>query len=129
LNAALDRGYRVLALNEVSQKCKFFHQILQVWNWSDWRADERSLFRGFVSRFLGMKAENSGFPRNITEIKDPNERVAAKLAYILEFERREGIRLSYPDIKLNEAKRFISKVSVLNLKNNHFSDLPQLNVG
>jgi hypothetical protein len=60
--------------------------------------------------FLKMKIENSGFPKHILDIEDPNERVSAKLEYIMEYAQREGIKLCYPDIELNEAKRFIAKV-------------------
>lgn len=68
------------------------------------------MFKEFVDLFLKLKVENSGFPDYILNIVDPNARVAAKLQYIFDYEEREGIRLSYPDIQLNQTQRFICKL-------------------
>lgn len=97
LNKALKLGYRVLAINEV-------------WNWHEWREGDRSLFKEFVALFLKMKVTNSGFPPDILAIQNTEERVMAKLAFIAEFEEKEGIRLEYCDIQFNESQRFIAKV-------------------
>jgi hypothetical protein len=68
------------------------------------------MFSDFVNLFLTLKVTNSGFPHYIDAIEDANQRVSAKLAYIEEYQRREGIRLQYHEIEYNEAKRYIAKI-------------------
>lgn len=106
LNAALQHGYRVTDLFEVSSLVSYVpgkhHQVWHYTQWSqpgpDQEAGANGLFAAYVDQWLKLKAEASGWPPGCDT---PEQRAA----YVEEFWRREGIRLDPANICYNPGLR------------------------
>jgi G:T-mismatch repair DNA endonuclease (very short patch repair protein) len=92
LHKAVEMGYKVLKIYEV------YHY--------DNKSD--TLFADYIKKFIGLKTEASGFPDDVITEEQ-------KLAYISEYERREGITLNKEKIAKNPGLRQIGKAFANNL--------------
>lgn len=112
INKSLELGYSVTAVNEVNffQMCIIKKLFLKVWHYENWRSGDNSLFRKFVNLFLKLKTENSGFPQHILSIENVEERVMAKLQFLIDYKNKYDLDLEYAEIRENEALRFIAKI-------------------
>ena len=102
LRKAVEVGYRIL-------------DAYEVWHWKETTTD---LFREYVSHFLKIKQEASGWPdwvQRIGKTGTPEEHEAAKWAYIDDYERNQGIRLEYHKIRKNEGLRAMAKLCLNSL--------------
>lgn len=100
LNLALARGYKVM-------------DVYEVWHWPEgqWVSDAQNngLFSDYMSEFLRMKIESSGWPDTVTD-------EALRAEYVEKCFRDNGIRISEDAVALNPSKRYISKLLVRLLK-------------
>lgn len=92
LNAALQLGYRVLALYEV-------------WHYDRWASLEagNSLFAGYVDTMLRLKVEASGWPADCQTVEQ-------RARYVARYADREGIRLEAGRVQPNPGLRAVAKV-------------------
>ena len=87
LQKALEKGYQILQLHEV-------------WDFSQ-TSDE--LFADYISTFLEIKQEASGYPKGVTTEEQ-------KQQYVDEYFEREGIRLDPDKIEYNPGLRALAKL-------------------
>ena len=88
---------------EVYKAVRMGYEILEIFEVWDYRGSEKGLFAPFVDKFLKIKQENSGWPRNCESEED-------KQNYIQRYEEHEGIKLDYDKIKKDPVMRFVSKI-------------------
>ena len=97
LALALTKGYRIL-------------DVVEIWSWNK---DKRSknLFRDYISTFLKMKTEASGWPLCSWDEDDDgkNDLCSHRINFLRDYELKEGIKLDPDNIAKNEGLRFISK--------------------
>ena len=87
INKALEKGYKLLKVYEILH----------------YEQKSSELFKEYINMWLKVKQESSGWPKaDMTEIEKQN--------YIHEYEQKEGIRLSEPEINKNPGKRSIAKL-------------------
>jgi hypothetical protein len=91
---AVQKGYRVLEIHEVYE-----YKVTRY----DPETQEGGLFVGYIDTFLKLKAEACGYPAWVRTPADEER-------YIESFWKSEGIRLDRKAIKLNAAKRGLSKL-------------------
>tara|TARA_R110000824_G_scaffold2946_2_gene13443 strand:- start:82 stop:3975 length:3894 start_codon:yes stop_codon:yes gene_type:complete len=92
LNKAIEKGYKI-------------KKIYEVWNWETQTTD---LFKGYVSTFLKIKQESSGFP---TWCLNEND----KQRYIDDYHNRQGIKLDKNKIRKNKGMRAVAKLCLNSL--------------
>ncbi|CAL2047011.1 unnamed protein product [Caenorhabditis brenneri] len=90
LNAAIERGYRLLK----------FHEI---WYWCDHKWVEADYFANYLKPMIQLKHESSGWPR---ENMTPEE----KETYIEEIHKRDGVRLVMENVKKADNMREMAKL-------------------
>ncbi|KAF8794344.1 hypothetical protein HNY73_002335 [Argiope bruennichi] len=86
---AKKKGYRITDMYEV------YH----------FPRSSNSLFRTYIDTFLKIKQESSGWPSNCTT----EER---KIAYVQEYEQKEGIKLDPQNIEKNPGRRQVAKLAL-----------------
>lgn len=92
LNKAIEKGYKIKKIHKV------FH----------FQKTSRELFKPYVSKFLKIKQEASGFPDWCKTEDD-------KLKYIADYKEQQGIQLDYSKIKFNAGMRAIAKLCLNSL--------------
>ena len=113
LQAAVERGYRVLKVHEVWH----YDEITRF----DPATGEPGLFAPYVSAFMTQKIHASGFPDACTTEREKTE-------YLRRIERREGIELDRDRVRKNPGLRLVAKLCLNNLygKLSQRSDLGQM---
>ena len=89
LKVALAKGYKLTYLHEVYNYCSTVQ-------------GEDGVFREYVTTFLALKEQSSGFPSWV-------ETEADKDTYIRDFYDRQGVKLDKSKVEKNPALRFIAK--------------------
>lgn len=87
LSKALDKGYKIIQIDEVHHFSKF----------------EEGLYADFVNKWLKIKQEASGFPEGVVTEQD-------KDGYITDYFTHEGVRLNKMDIAKNPGRRATAKI-------------------
>jgi hypothetical protein len=91
LNVALEKGYRVT-------------RLYSVYEWKEWTFD---LFRPYVVKFMKIKAEASGWPKEVGDNPEKQQK------YIDDYERLYGITLNKDNIISNPGMKYFAKLYVL----------------
>ena len=68
---------------------------------------EMGFFTGYINKFLKIKQEKSNWPRWVLNSENVEE---AKMEYIRQYEKKEGIKLDPDEIEKNEALRQLAKL-------------------
>ena len=92
LKWAIKKGYQI-------------RTIYEIWNWEE---TTDSLFKGYVSKFLKIKQEASGWPDWVKTEED-------KQKYIKDYHEKQGILLEYDKIIYNAGRRAIAKLCLNSL--------------
>tara|TARA_R110000803_G_scaffold70074_1_gene132774 strand:- start:813 stop:4511 length:3699 start_codon:yes stop_codon:yes gene_type:complete len=99
---ALDMGYTIVKIHEI----RYFEETTT------------DLFKNYVSLFLKIKQEASGFPDWVFKNKEklPPEIIEErKQIYIKDYLEKQGIQLEYDKIEYNPGLRFIAKLCLNSL--------------
>ena len=89
LKRAVEKGYQIIKIHEV-------------WHWPETQR-KTGLFRPYVNKFLKAKQEASGWPSDVVTEEQKTE-------YLVEYEKREGIRLDPDRIESNPGRKQVAKV-------------------
>lgn len=92
LNIAIDKGYKILKVFEVRY----------------WDRTTRNLFKDYVSKFLKIKQEASGYPDWVKTEEDKDK-------YIADYHKNQGILLEKHKIIKNKGLRAIAKLCLNSL--------------
>lgn len=106
LEKALELGYRIVQRYEAWH----FPNVSQY----DRETKSGGIWSEFISRWVGLKQEASGYPRDAETDEE-------KLAYVASYEREEGIRLDPSRIERNEGLRSLAKL----MANSHWGKSAQ----
>ena len=80
----------------------------EVWHYEHWlkfdgRNDQSGAFSGYINKFLKLKVEASGWPKNIQTQEQKDK-------FLEDFEAREGIKLDPDKMVVNPGLRALSKL-------------------
>lgn len=91
LDLALDHGYKIL-------------EPIEVWHYTEW---DDTIFEGYMSEFLRLKIESSGWDETILNAPDVEK---AKDEFIEEYRLKENIHIRKDKVCKNPGLRYIAKL-------------------